>query len=77
MTTEPENQLQNEENEVNSEQEGGFKLPDPDMDNVTVLTDNLPKNPILPWRNYDSPWEDTEKEKESEESENENQPSTD
>jgi len=35
--------------------EDGFQLPD--LDNVTVLTDSLPNNPILPWHHYDSPWE--------------------
>lgn len=49
------------------EQQEGFQLPDPDLDNVTVLTDNLPNNPILPWHHYDSPWVDNETEDTSEE----------
>ncbi|ASC72662.1 uncharacterized protein XM38_036200 [Halomicronema hongdechloris C2206] len=31
-------------------------LPDPDKDNITVLTSKLPNAPILPWHRYDSPW---------------------
>jgi len=31
-------------------------LPDPDRDNITVLTSKLPNAPILPWHHYDSPW---------------------
>lgn len=31
------------------------KLPKPDLKNITVLTRNLPNNPILPWNHYDSP----------------------
>jgi hypothetical protein len=33
----------------------GIKLPKPDLKNITVLTRNLPNNPILPWNHYDSP----------------------
>ncbi|MDB9518967.1 hypothetical protein PN466_18645 [Roseofilum reptotaenium CS-1145] len=36
-------------------------LPEPDQDNITVLTNKLPKRPILPWNRYDSPWHDPEK----------------
>jgi hypothetical protein len=32
------------------------RLPKPDLKNITVLTRNLPNNPILPWNHYDSPW---------------------
>lgn len=39
-------------------------LPEPDQDNITVLTNKLPKGPILPWNRYDSPWHDPEEEKE-------------
>ncbi|MDJ1175596.1 hypothetical protein [Roseofilum capinflatum] len=38
-------------------------LPEPDQDNITVLTNKLPKGPILPWNRYDSPWHNPEKEK--------------
>ncbi|WP_448560884.1 hypothetical protein [Trichothermofontia sp.] len=31
-------------------------LPEPDKDNITVLTSKLPNEPILPWNRYDSPW---------------------
>ena len=31
-------------------------LPEPDVDNITVLTKNLPNEPILPWHHFDSPW---------------------
>lgn len=37
-------------------------LPEPDPDNITVLTRNLPNTPILPWNHYDSPWQDSEAE---------------
>ncbi|MEO0536401.1 MAG: hypothetical protein AAF215_21310 [Cyanobacteria bacterium P01_A01_bin.123] len=33
-----------------------IRLPEPDADNITVLTENLPNQPILPWHHYDSPW---------------------
>ncbi|MDJ1179538.1 hypothetical protein PJF56_11750 [Roseofilum sp. BLCC_M91] len=35
-------------------------LPEPDQDNITVLTNKLPKGPILPWNRYDSPWHDAQ-----------------
>lgn len=37
-------------------------LPEPDPDNITVLTRNLPNSPILPWNHYDSPWREAETE---------------
>jgi hypothetical protein len=37
-------------------------LPEPDPDNITVLTRNLPNTPILPWNHYDSPWSEPETE---------------
>jgi len=37
-----------------------FKLPDPDPDNITVLTNKLPNKPILPWNRYDSPGQEDE-----------------
>ncbi len=46
--------LPEENNEITLE------LPEPDSDNITVLTDKSPNKPILPWNHYDSPWEDSE-----------------
>ncbi|MDJ0708684.1 MAG: hypothetical protein QNJ46_35930 [Leptolyngbyaceae cyanobacterium MO_188.B28] len=41
-----------------------INLPDPDPDNITVLTKELPNEPILPWHRFDSPWlEGDEKDK--------------
>ncbi|MGA1264141.1 MAG: hypothetical protein ACO331_09585 [Prochlorothrix sp.] len=37
-----------------------FRLPKPDRENITVLLHNLPKDPVLPWNHYDSPWEGQE-----------------
>ena len=37
-----------------------LSLPKPDPANIKVLTSNLPKNPILPWNHFDSPWLDGE-----------------
>lgn len=37
-------------------------LPEPDPDNITVLTRNLPNKPILPWNHYDSPWQEAQEE---------------
>ncbi|MGF1499658.1 MAG: hypothetical protein ACFB8W_22965 [Elainellaceae cyanobacterium] len=31
-------------------------LPQPDAENITVLTKALPNEPILPWHHFDSPW---------------------
>ncbi len=33
-----------------------IRLPEPDVENITVLTRQLPNDPILPWHHYDSPW---------------------
>ena len=45
-----------------------ISLPEPDPDNITVLTKELPNEPILPWHRFDSPWlEGDEKGKEGEE----------
>lgn len=41
-------------------------LPEPDPDNITVLTRELPNDPILPWHHYDSPWLGNEPETSSE-----------
>ncbi len=71
MSTEPnQDPKYDQQNETNHEQEEGIKLPDPDMENVTVLTDNLPNNPILPWNHYDSPWEEEPEEENQEEKSN-------
>lgn len=37
-----------------------FDLPEPDPENITVLSKSLPNKPILPWNRYDSPWKDEE-----------------
>jgi hypothetical protein len=37
-----------------------ISLPKPDAQNITVLTRELPNDPILPWHHYDSPWLDAE-----------------
>lgn len=42
--------------------ESWLEIPEPDADNITVLTHNLPNKPILPWNHYDSPWEKPEQE---------------
>lgn len=39
-----------------------LNLPEPDPDNITVLTRNLPNKPILPWHHYDSPWSEAHEE---------------
>lgn len=35
-----------------------FDLPEPDPENITVLSKSLPNKPILPWNRYDSPWQE-------------------
>lgn len=47
----------NQTSDLNTD-EPKFKLPDPDLDNITVLTENLPNKPILPWNRYDSDWDE-------------------
>ncbi|MBE9157276.1 hypothetical protein IQ265_10645 [Nodosilinea sp. LEGE 06152] len=44
-------------------------LPEPDVSNITVLTESLPNEPVLPWHHFDSPWLDRDAEIASEESE--------
>ena len=39
-----------------------LNLPEPDPENITVLTRNLPNTPILPWHHYDSPWSEAQEE---------------
>lgn len=41
---------------------GQVHLPEPDPDNITVLSHSLPNTPILPWNHYDSPWQEPETE---------------
>ena len=48
--------------ETQENQETRIELPQPDAENITVLTDKLPNKPILPWNRYDSPWEGSESE---------------
>ncbi len=33
-----------------------LSLPKADLDNITVLSQNLPNTPILPWNRFGSPW---------------------
>jgi len=40
----------------------GIHLPEPDLENITVLTHSLPNTPILPWNRYNSPWDEAESE---------------
>jgi hypothetical protein len=37
-------------------------LPEPDVSNITVLTESLPNEPVLPWHHFDSPWLEREAE---------------
>ena len=54
-------------NQANTTSSGGhLTLPEPDPDNITVLTRNLPNKPILPWVHYDSPWREGSAENEDE-----------
>lgn len=57
------NSLSVEEENISSHpttEEVHLELPEPDADNIAVLTDKLPNKPILPWNRYDSPWEASE-----------------
>lgn len=49
-------------------------LPEPDVSNITVLTESLPNEPVLPWHHFDSPWLDRDPEATPEESEAEAAP---
>ncbi len=44
-------------------------LPEPDASNITVLTESLPNEPVLPWHHFDSPWLDRHGETTGEEEE--------
>jgi hypothetical protein len=46
--------IEDEQDECGSEKR--VCLPKPDVNNITVLTENLPNEPILPWHRFDSPW---------------------
>lgn len=37
-------------------------IPEPDKENITVLSSELPNSPILPWHHFDSPWIDEDAE---------------
>lgn len=39
-------------------------LPEPDPQQIAVLTNKLPDTPILPWNHYDSPWREDEEDTE-------------
>lgn len=41
---------------LDSSAEKRVALPKPDTSNITVLTESLPNEPILPWHRFDSPW---------------------
>ncbi|MBD2778695.1 hypothetical protein [Iningainema tapete] len=41
-------------------------LPEPNLANITVLTDKLPNTPIFPWNHYDSPWLEAQRKSEIE-----------
>ncbi|MEA5449927.1 hypothetical protein VB780_15210 [Leptolyngbya sp. CCNP1308] len=42
-------------------------LPEPDASNITVLSESLPNEPVLPWHHFDSPWLERDGEAESDE----------
>lgn len=46
----------------NKASEQRISLPKPDVENITVLTKNLPNEPVLPWHRFDSPWLEREPE---------------
>lgn len=52
-------------------------LPKPDTNNITVLTENLPNDPILPWHHFDSPWLEKEEPTAEETPVEDSTPSTD
>ncbi|PZO43086.1 MAG: hypothetical protein DCF21_09580 [Leptolyngbya sp.] len=41
-------------------------LPEPDASNITVLTESLPNEPVLPWHHFDSSWLERDDEAEGE-----------
>ena len=56
-------QVNKKPSQVNKKPSGEpLSLPEPDPENITVLTRNLPNKPILPWNHYDSPWDEGEPE---------------
>ena len=48
--------------------ENRVSLPKPDVDNITVLSESLPNEPVLPWHHFDSPWLGPEQDKQAAES---------
>lgn len=62
MTTEKteESERNPDEGEENDNPTVCIALPEPDAENITVLTDKLPNTPILPWNHYDSPWKESD-----------------
>lgn len=73
-----EENLSQEKTESLEKQNIRIEIPEPDADNITVLTDKLPNKPILPWNHYDSPWEGSETESdENGASSPDSEPSTD
>ncbi|WP_013322065.1 hypothetical protein [Gloeothece verrucosa] len=60
VTLAPEQSL--EEKEAEDKLTTRIELPEPDAENITVLTHKLPNKPILPWNRYDSPWEESDSE---------------
>ena len=49
-------------------------LPKPDTNNITVLTESLPNEPILPWHHFDSPWLEKDETETSNEANNSTSP---
>ncbi|HIK44539.1 MAG TPA: hypothetical protein IGR64_06575 [Leptolyngbyaceae cyanobacterium M65_K2018_010] len=45
-----------EQEQTDAGSEKRVYLPKPDVNNITVLTESLPNEPILPWHHFDSPW---------------------
>ncbi|PSO55949.1 MAG: hypothetical protein BRC40_14200 [Cyanobacteria bacterium QH_8_48_120] len=66
---EPTNSQNNYFDDNQNEEKEQDELPEPDSDNITVFTNSLPNEPILPWHHFDSPWQESEANSEEEESE--------
>ncbi|PSO66234.1 MAG: hypothetical protein BRC47_15600 [Cyanobacteria bacterium QS_7_48_42] len=66
---EPTNSQNNYFDDNQNEEKEQDELPEPDSDNITVFTNSLPNEPILPWHHFDSPWQASEANSEEEESE--------
>ncbi|NJL47830.1 MAG: hypothetical protein HC929_10540 [Leptolyngbyaceae cyanobacterium SM2_5_2] len=66
-----------EDEQAEADSEGSEKrvcLPKPDVNNITVLTESLPNEPILPWHHFDSPWLEKEDETDAENSQTDSAP---